>query len=90
MLVSFASIYNPLHLLLAVPRFDKVRFDKVRAERIAFQLLGMSGVAKSIYQSRDWPAWLITGPIEKLAEFLGPRFPMVALNGVSHEPARGA
>ena len=37
--------YNPLNLLLALPRFDKVW-----ADRVVFQLLGMVGLAKSIYQ----------------------------------------
>ena len=47
MLVSYAAFYNPLNLLLALPRFDKVW-----ADRVLFQLLGMVGLAKSIYQSR--------------------------------------
>ncbi len=49
MLVSYAAFYNPLNLLLALPRFDKVW-----ADRVVFQLLGMVGLAKSIYQSRGW------------------------------------
>ena len=60
MLVSYAAFYNPLNLLLALPRFDKVW-----ADRIVFQLLGMVGLVKSIYQSRDWLARLISGPIER-------------------------
>ena len=56
MLVSYAAFYNPLNLLLAIPRFDKVW-----ADRIMFQLLGMIGLVKSIYQSRGWLARLIVG-----------------------------
>jgi radical SAM superfamily enzyme YgiQ (UPF0313 family) len=83
MLVSYAAFYNPLNLLLALPRFDKVW-----ADRIMFQLLGMVGLAKSIYHSRDWLARLISGPIEKLAELPRPRFSMVTPHGVSpkHTP----
>ncbi|MGA2069493.1 MAG: hypothetical protein ABSG86_31365 [Thermoguttaceae bacterium] len=77
MLVSYAAFYNPLNLLLALPRFDKVR-----ANRVVFQLLGMVGLAKSIYQSRAWLARLISGPIEKLAELPQSRFRMVAPQGV--------
>ncbi len=80
MLVSYAAFYNPLNLLLALPRFDKVW-----ADRVVFQLLGMVGLAKSLYQSRGWLKRLIAGPIEKLAELPRSRFPMVAPNGVSPE-----
>lgn len=85
MLLSYASFYNPLHLLLALPRFDKVW-----ADRIVFQLLGMVGLAKSIYQSRSWLARLVSGPIEKLAELPRSRFPMVPPTGVSPELVQGA
>ena len=84
MLVSYASFYNPLNLLLALPRFDKVW-----ADRVLFQLLGMVGLAKSIYQSREWLSRLISGPIERLAELPGSRFPMVAPSGVSPELIQG-
>ena len=84
MLVSYAAFYNPLNLLLALPRFDKVW-----ADRVVFQLLGMVGLAKSIYQSRNWLGRLIAGPIEKLAELPRSRFPTVAPNGVSPELIQG-
>lgn len=80
MLVSYAAFYNPLNLLLALPRFDKVW-----ADRIVFQLLGMAGLGKSICQSRAWLTRLISGPIEKRAELPRSRFPMVAPQGVSPE-----
>ena len=76
MLVSYAAFYNPLNLLLALPRFDKVW-----ADRVVFQLLGMIGLAKSIYQSRGWLKRLIAGPIEKSAELPRSRFRMVAPQG---------
>ncbi|MGA2068415.1 MAG: radical SAM protein [Thermoguttaceae bacterium] len=77
MLVSYAAFYNPLNLLLALPRFDKVW-----ADRVVFQLLGMAGLAKSIYQSRGWLKRLIAGPIEKSAELPRSRFRMVTPQGV--------
>lgn len=73
LLASYAAFYNPLNLLLALPRFDKVW-----ADRILFQLLGMYGVAKSAYHSRDWLQRLMAGPVERAAELPQPRFPMVA------------
>ena len=84
MLLSYAAFYNPLNLLLALPRFDKVW-----ADRIVFQLLGMVGLAKSIYHSRDWLKRLISGPVEKFAELPRSRFPMMAPNGVSSELIQG-
>jgi hypothetical protein len=77
MLVSYAAFYNPLNLLLALPRFDKVW-----ADRVLFQLLGMVGLAKSIYQSRGWLKRLITGSIEKSAELPRSRFRMLVPQGV--------
>ena len=85
MLVSYAVFYNPLHLLLALPRLDKVW-----ADRIMFQFLGMVGLAKSVYQLRVWLARLIVGPIERLAELPPTKFPIVAPNGVSHELIQGS
>lgn len=84
MLASYIAFYNPLNLLLALPRFDKVW-----ADRVAFQFLGMIGVAKSIYHSRGWLKRLIAGPIERLAGLPSPRFRMVASNGVSPELIQG-
>ena len=78
MLASYAAFYNPLNLLLALPRFDEVWGD-----RIAFQLLGMFGLAKSAYHSRDWLRRLMAGPVERLAKLPQPRFPMVAPHGVA-------
>ena len=72
MLVSYAAFYNPLNLLLALPRFDKVW-----ADRIVFQLLGMVGLAKSIYQSRGWLATADFGADREAAELPRSRFPMV-------------
>lgn len=80
MLVSYASFYNPLNLLRALPRFDKLW-----VERIVFQLYGMVGLAKSVYHSRDWLGRLISGPIERLVEPPRFKFPMVAPQAVPQE-----
>jgi len=85
MLVSYAAFYNPLNLLLALPRFDKVW-----ADRIMYQMLGMIGLVKSLYQLREWLARLISGPIEKLAGLPRSRFPMVAPSGVSPALIQGS
>ena len=84
MLLSYAAFYNPINLALALPRFDKVW-----ADRVLFQVLGMVGLAKSIYDSRDWLKRLISGPVEKFAELPRSRFPMMAPNGVSSELIQG-
>ena len=49
----------------------------------------MVGLAKSIYDSRDWLKRLISGPVEKFAELPRSRFPMIAPNGVSSELIQG-
>lgn len=84
MLVSYAAFYNPINLALALPRFDKVW-----ADRVVFQVLGMVGLAKSIYHSRDWLQRLICGPIEKCAEIPRSRIPMVASNRAAPELTQG-
>ncbi len=84
MLLSYASFYNPLNLLRALPRIDKLW-----AERIALQLYGMVGVTKSIFRLRGWLGRLISGPVEKLAELPRPRFLMVAPQGVSPDLIHG-
>jgi hypothetical protein len=84
--VSYASFYNPINLLLALPRLDRVW-----ADRVMFQLLGMIGLAKSICQSRKWFTRLIVGPIEKVTELPQSRFPVVSPNDLpmAHEPILG-
>jgi hypothetical protein len=84
MLLSYAAFYNPVNFVLALPRFDNVWRD-----RIVFQLLGMVGLAKSVYQSRGWIARLISGPIEKGVEVPRPRFPMITPKGAMHDLGYG-
>jgi hypothetical protein len=84
MLAGYAAFYNPLNLLRALPRFDKVW-----ADRVVFQLLGMVGVAKSVYQSRDWLKRLISGPIERVADLPQLKFCMVEPRSAAHESMQG-
>jgi len=72
-LCSYAWFYNPASLLLALPRMDSLWL-----ERLAFQVYGMIGLARSVYQARDWLKRLLTGPIERFTEAPTPRFSMIA------------
>jgi hypothetical protein len=78
MLLSYASFYNPVNLVRALPRFDALW-----AERVALQLYGMVGVAKSIYNIRGWLRRLVTQQIERFSELPPPKFPMVVPEHVS-------
>ena len=72
LLLSYASFYNPVNLLRALPKIDKLW-----AERVVLQIYGMVGVAKSAYQVRDWLRRLVTGPVERFSELPPPKFRMV-------------
>ncbi len=72
MLLSYLSFYNPVNLIRALPKIDTLW-----AERVVFQLYGMMGVFKSVYQLRDWLKRLLSGPIERFTEFPLPKFRMV-------------
>ena len=78
MLASYASFYNPANLLRALPKIDSLW-----APRVTFQVYGMIGLAKSIYQIRDWLVRLVSGPIERFSELPPPKFPMVFPEKVS-------
>jgi hypothetical protein len=70
---GYMAFYNPVNLLRAVPKFDKLW-----AQRLSCQVLGMMGVARSLYQVRDWLRRMLTGPIERFSEPPTPKFPMIA------------
>lgn len=72
MLASYASFYNPVNLLRALPKVDRLW-----AERVLTQMYGMVGVVKSVYQFRDWLRRLVSGPIERFSELPPPKFRMV-------------
>jgi hypothetical protein len=72
LLLSYLSFYNPINLVRALPRIDKLW-----AERIVLQFYGMFGLAKSAVQLRKWVQHLIAGPIERFTELGPPKFRMV-------------
>lgn len=72
MLVSYLSFYNPLNLVRALPKIDALW-----AQRVVYQIYGMVGLAKSVYQMRDWLRRLVSGPIERFMELPRPKFQMV-------------
>jgi hypothetical protein len=72
MLASYASFYNPVNLLRALPRIDRLW-----AQRIVLQVYGMVGLAKSVYNFRDWLRRLVSSPIERFDEPPQPKFRMV-------------
>ncbi len=73
LLMSYLSFYNPVNLVRALPRIDKLW-----AERIVMQVYGMLGVARSAVQLRRWVERLISAPIERFTELSPPKFAMVA------------
>lgn len=83
-LLGYASFYNPLNLVRALPRFDRLW-----AQRIMFQFYGMVGVTKSVYHLRGWLRQLLSGSIEKLTELPAAKFPMVRPGGTPIEPTQG-
>lgn len=82
-LAGYAAFYNPINFLRALPRFDRLW-----TERVALQLYGMVGVAKSAWNLRGWFRRLISGSVERLNEIPRPKFPMIAPQGVDQMLAR--
>jgi hypothetical protein len=72
LLMSYASFYNPVNLVRALPKLDSMW-----GLRVSTQLFGMLGLAKSVYQVRHWMGRLLSGPIERFTEAPSPKFPMV-------------
>jgi radical SAM superfamily enzyme YgiQ (UPF0313 family) len=77
LLLSYLSFYNPVNLVRALPRIDKLW-----AERIVMQVYGMFGIAKSAVQLRKWLQRLIVAPIERFTELAPPKFAMVVPEAV--------
>ena len=77
LLMSYLAFYNPVNLVRALPKIDKLW-----AERIVMQFYGMFGLAKSVVQLRKWLKRLIAGPIERFTELRPPKFPMVVPEAV--------
>ena len=76
-LASYAAFYNPVNLMRALPKFDSLW-----KERLAIQVYGMWGTAKSTYQIRNWLRRLVTGQVERFSELPTPKFPMVSPESV--------
>ena len=72
MLASYASFYNPVNLLRALPKLDGNW-----GLRVSAQLFGMLGLAKSVYQVRDWLWRLFSGPLERFSAAPTPKYRMV-------------
>lgn len=72
-ILGYAGFYNPLNLLRALGQVDT--FWKSRLE---CQLLGMAGIAQSLYRMRSWLGRLIFGRIERHHSAPRPRFPLVS------------
>jgi hypothetical protein len=69
---AYAAFYNPVNLLRALPKFDKLW-----AQRMKCQMLGMLGVVKSFQETGGWIRRMIAGPIERFTEPPRPIYPMV-------------
>ena len=82
LLLGYLSFYNPVNLVRALPKIDKLW-----AERIVLQFYGMFGLAKSVVQLRNWLHRLIAGPIERFTELAPPKFRMVVPDRVDTELA---
>jgi radical SAM superfamily enzyme YgiQ (UPF0313 family) len=72
MLAGYAAFYNPVNLLRALPKVDRLW-----VERVVYQTYGMIGFSRSVYQLRDWLWRLVSGPIERFHEAPTPKFRMV-------------
>lgn len=83
MLVGYAAFYNPVNLVRAL-----LKFDGLRPMRIFFQVMGMAGLAKSVWESRADLLRMIVGPIQRHAEPPRPKYPMVLPDRVGPELAR--
>lgn len=71
-LAGYMAFYNPFNLLRALPRMDGLW-----AERVFTQIQGMVGVAKSIWNAREWLFDLARGPIEYHTAPLQPKYPLI-------------
>jgi hypothetical protein len=78
MFLSYVAFYNPVNLIRSLPRLDAFW-----AQRVLFQIYGMVGVTKSIYQVRDFLRRLWKGPIERFGELPPPKFAMVVPDRVN-------
>ncbi|GAB6164235.1 hypothetical protein JCM19992_02350 [Thermostilla marina] len=83
MLAAYAAFYNPVNLVRSLARFDSMWMP-----RLYCQVKGMIGLAKSIWNSRDWLYRLATGPIEFHEGPPMPKYPLQLVSGVAPEQKR--
>lgn len=59
--LAYASFYNPLNFVRTILKWD----DPIRNLRLAYQIMGMAGIVKSMASGWKWVFNLMTGPIKK-------------------------
>ena len=80
--IGYAAFYNPLNLLRAL-----FKSDSLRPARVFFQVMGMAGIAKSLWASRGDFVRMIVRPIARHTEPPQPKYPMVVPDEVDAELA---
>jgi hypothetical protein len=60
--LAYASFYNPVNFVRAVANWKDPSWDW----RVAYQVCGMAGLAKSVAEGWSWAWNLYRGPIQKL------------------------
>jgi radical SAM superfamily enzyme YgiQ (UPF0313 family) len=60
--LSYASFYNPLNFVRAIANWK----DPLWSERVGYQVMGMTGLVRSVAQGWNWLANLYRGPVSKL------------------------
>lgn len=82
MLIAYAAFYNPVNLLRAF-----LKFDSLRPMRVFFQVMGMVGLAKSVWTSRSDFLRMMFGRICRHAEPPQAKYGMVVPDQVGTELA---
>ncbi|MCR4413654.1 MAG: radical SAM protein [Thermoguttaceae bacterium] len=72
MLLGYAAFYNPMSALR-----ELVTFDGLWKQRVILRSLGIVGLARSIWNGRQWLARLFRGPIERHDAEPRPKFRLV-------------
>lgn len=75
--LAYASFYNPLNLVRSILNWK----DPIWSFRVAYQVYGMIGVAKSFRRGFKWLWSLYRGPVQKMKQLPARRLPVVAPPG---------
>ncbi|GAB4135952.1 B12-binding domain-containing radical SAM protein [Thermopirellula anaerolimosa] len=81
MIAAYLAFYNPINLVRSLPKWDPLW-----KERIATQLWGMYGVAKSMWNVGGWLRQLASGPIEYHTAPPQPKFRLVPVEPALARP----